>query len=100
MAPALLQAARTVTLAKFARASFQPYLQSQLKSTIQRFVDDEISEERTIIELLSFCKDTPSQEVTSSVSMPIEGEHAVIMAISRLISYLCECDMKELTEAH
>ncbi|KAG0734481.1 hypothetical protein G6F57_011072 [Rhizopus arrhizus] len=104
VAPVLLQAARTVTLAKFTHASFQPHLQSQLKSIIQRFVDDEISDARAIIELLSLCEAIPSlevqQEATASASMPTEGEQAVIMAISRLIPCLYECHMKELSEAH
>ena len=59
-------------------------------------MDDEILEARTIIELLSLCEDTPQLEA----SIPTEGEHAVTMAISRLVPYLYDCDVKELSEAH
>ncbi|KAG1127479.1 hypothetical protein G6F42_006854 [Rhizopus arrhizus] len=74
-------------------------LQSAVQSIIQQFVDENITETRAKIELLSLCEPVVTPLPQDYIE-PTEYECAVIMAIVALLSYLYDCDMKPLSEAH
>ncbi|KAG1305208.1 hypothetical protein G6F64_008561 [Rhizopus arrhizus] len=97
--PSLLTAARTEILSKYKRNTFQPYVRSAVQSIIQQFVDENITETRAKIELLSLCEPVVTPLPQDYIE-PTEYECAVIMAIVALLSYLYDCDMKPLSEAH
>ncbi|PHZ09879.1 uncharacterized protein RHIMIDRAFT_293860 [Rhizopus microsporus ATCC 52813] len=97
--PSLLTAARTEILSKYKRNTFQPHVRSAVQSIIQQFVDENITETRAKIELLSLCEPVVTPLPQDSIE-PTEYECAIIMAIVALLSYLYDCDMKPLSEAH
>ncbi|KAG0940447.1 hypothetical protein G6F57_008442 [Rhizopus arrhizus] len=74
-------------------------LQSAVQSIIQQFVDENITETRAKIELLSLCEPVVTPLPQDYIE-PTEYECAVIMTIVALLSYLYDCDMKPLSEAH
>lgn len=86
--PTLLQAMRSNVISKYRRDTFNLQISSRLKTIIQRYIDEEMEERRAKIELL-----TLSEEAT-------EDERGVINAIVALLSYIYDCDMKPLSEAH
>ncbi|KAI9025355.1 hypothetical protein CLU79DRAFT_691564, partial [Phycomyces nitens] len=63
------------------------------------FVDEDITETRARIELLTLCEPTATSSPQDSIE-PMEYECAVIMAIVALLPYLYDCDIKPLSEAH
>ena len=97
--PSLLTAVCTEILAKYKRNTFQPHVRSAVQSIIQQFVDENITETRAKIELLSLCELVVTPSPQDSIE-PTEYECAVIMAIVALLSYLYDYDMKPLSEAH
>ncbi|RCH80833.1 hypothetical protein CU097_002091 [Rhizopus azygosporus] len=86
--PTLLQAMRSNVISKYRRDTFNLQISSRLKTIIQQYIDEEMEETRAKIELL-----TLSEEAT-------ENERGVINAIVALLSYIYDCDMKPLSEAH
>ncbi|CAO3643707.1 unnamed protein product [Mucor fragilis] len=86
--PMLLQAMRSNVISKYRRDTFNLQISSRLKTIIQQYIDEEIEETRAKIELL-----TLSEEAT-------EDERGVINAIVALLSYIYDCDIKPLSEAH
>ncbi|KAL7317882.1 hypothetical protein PS15m_004180 [Mucor circinelloides] len=86
--PTLLQAMRSNVISKYRRDTFNLQISSRLKTIIQQYIDEEMEETRAKIELL-----TLSEEAT-------EDERGVINAIVALLSYIYDCDMKPLSEAH
>ncbi|CAO3626807.1 unnamed protein product [Mucor fragilis] len=95
----LLTAARKEKLGSYGRNTFQPQVRLAIQLIIQQFVDENISETRAKIELLSLCEPPATPSPQDSIQAT-ENECAVIMAIVALLSYLYDCDMKPLSEAH
>ncbi|KAL0091825.1 hypothetical protein J3Q64DRAFT_1813304 [Phycomyces blakesleeanus] len=90
--PSLLRIVRTGILVKYKRNTFHPHI-------IQQSVDEDITETRSVIELLPLCDPVVTSSPQDYIE-PTEYGRAVIMAIVALLSYLYDCDMKPLSEAH
>ncbi|EIE76337.1 hypothetical protein G6F46_005590 [Rhizopus delemar] len=86
--PELLQAMRADMINKCQRNSFDPQLFLRLKRIIQQYVDDEMDETRTKIELLTICEQGN------------EYEQSAINAETALIPFLYDCNMKPMSEMH
>ncbi|KAG1135461.1 hypothetical protein G6F37_012811 [Rhizopus arrhizus] len=86
--PELLQAMRADIINKYQRKSFYLQLFLRLKSIIQQYVDDEMDEARTKIELLTICEQGN------------EYEQSAINAVTSLIPFLYDCNMKPISEMH
>ncbi|KAG1276196.1 hypothetical protein G6F66_012596 [Rhizopus arrhizus] len=86
--PELLQAMRADMINKYQRKAFNPQLFLRLKSIIQQYVDDEMDETRTEIELLTICEQGN------------EYEQSAINAVTSLIPFLYDCNMKPMSEMH
>ncbi|KAI8059022.1 uncharacterized protein B0P05DRAFT_574927 [Gilbertella persicaria] len=65
--PSLLTAARTEILAKYKRNTFQAHVRSAFQSIIQQFVDENITETRAEIELLSLCEPAVTPSLQDSI---------------------------------
>jgi hypothetical protein len=86
--PELLQAMRADMINKYQRKYFDPQLFLRLKSIIQQYVDDEMVETCARIELLNICEQGN------------EYEQSTINAVTSLIPFLYNCNMKSMSEIH
>ncbi|KAI7854093.1 hypothetical protein BDC45DRAFT_535961 [Circinella umbellata] len=92
-----MSAVRTEILSKYKHNTFQPQVRSAIQSIIQRFVDDNTTETRAKIELLSLCEPVVTPLPQDFIE-PTVYECAVIMPIVALLPHLYDCDMKPLSE--
>ncbi|KAL0090249.1 hypothetical protein J3Q64DRAFT_1813590 [Phycomyces blakesleeanus] len=84
--PSSLTTVRTEILAEYKRNTFQLHIREAVQSIIQQFVDENITEIRAKIELLSLCEPVVTPSPQDSIE-PTEYECAVIMAIVALLSH-------------